>query len=323
MSHTPKDFVSMSSEGVLRKFGFLPEFNGDIALKLMTKDYVVRNYSELTDSLGAKIDFDFIFSKDLPRELAEFYAEQLVGCLIDHNRLASYLQQRAIFFLANILMLYGAKPIKVMKKLDADEIKTLATTFKRYGLKTSEIKDRIEKCSKTPEEGVTCYIGKYGRVYAKIPVWNITCINCLKDHTYYGFYRKHFCCERCAIVFRYKLEARREVLAEIRAKQNEGKTTLSSKKTATKAESARFETDTKTALRQEIIKRFYKDRLMTEKDNTTIAKHIDRMYDEFYGSRDFPAKVSPDKVIIMYRQECTRREQKNKKCPAHSGARIG
>ena len=310
MSHTPKDFISASSEKVLHEFGFLPEFNGDIALKLMTKDYVVKNYSELTDNLGAKIDFNFIFNKDLPRELAEFYAEQLVGCSIDHNRLASYLQQRAIFFLANVLMLYGAKPMKVMKKLDADEIKTHATTFKRYGLKYSEIKERIEKCSKTPSEGVVNYIGRYGRVYQSLPIQHITCLNCLANHVYYGFWRRHYCCDRCAIVFRYKIEARREVKKEIEAKENKGKTASNDKTTITRADRKRFEYDTKKALREEIVKRFYKNRLVTEEENTKIAKHIDRLYDNFYRSKNSPAYISPDKVIIMYRQECVHREQK-------------
>lgn len=313
MSRTPKDFVSTSSEEVLHEFGFLPEFDGAKALKLMTKDYVVKNYSELTDNLGAKIDFNYIFSEDLPRELAEFYAEQLVGYSIDHNRLASYLQQRAIFFLANILMLYGAKPMKVMKKLDADEIKTHATTFKRYGLKYSEIKERIEKCSKTPSEGVVTYIGRYGRVYQSLPIQHIICLNCLANHVYYGLRRKHYCCDRCAMVFRYKIEARREVREEIKAKEIKERIASNDKMAITRADRKRFESNTKKALYEEIAKRFYKNRIITEEEKIKIAKHIDRIYDNFYTSKESPAYTSPDKVIIMYRQqECRRNERKQK-----------
>ena len=319
MSHTPKEFVSVATEEVLHDFGFLPEFDADKALQLMTKDYIVKNYAELTDHLGAKIDFNFIFSKDLPREIREFYAEQLVGCGVDHTRLLSHLHHRAIFFLAKMLMLYGAKPNNVMKKLDAEEIKIYAATFKRYGIATSDIRDRIVKCSKTPDEGVARYVGKYGPVFRNLPVYNITCLNCGSNHVYFGYYRKHFCCERCAMVFRYKLEARREIMEEMKAGQNGKNMALDNNKNVTKEDIVTFESDTKDAIRSEIKKWFYKDRSAAGEEEK-ITKHANRIYDNFYGSGESPAKISPDKVIIMYRDQVRRKSQAaaNKKSSGQS-----
>lgn len=212
MAHSPNDFVSMSSAEVLREFGICP-FDKEIALKMMSRDYIVNNYSELIN-LGAKIDFNVIFD-GVSRELGEYYADKLTDCeVIDYDRLVGRLHYRAIFFLANNLLLYGATPKSILKRLDSDEIKIHFGTLKRYGLKSSEIKARIEQCSKSEKEGVECYCCAYGRVYRNLPVRNITCLNCLNNHVYYGYPCKHFCCDRCRQTFMYKCDARREVMEE-------------------------------------------------------------------------------------------------------------
>ena len=223
MAHTPNDFFSMSSVEVLRSFGFVPRFNKDIALKLMSKDYIVNNYSELA-KLGADIDLSYIFS-GVSKEVGEYYAEKLAASdsMIDCGRLLVRLNYRAVFFLTNTLLLYGVDPTRILKKLDPNEIKTHRDTFIRYGLKDTEIDERINYCLKAQKGEAISYNGRNGHEYMSVPIKNIKCLNCKNNHVYHGFQTKHFCCDRCRQLYILKREARREIAKEMEMKKNASK----------------------------------------------------------------------------------------------------
>lgn len=210
MAYTPKNFFSMSSLEVLRSFGLFPDFNKDIALGLMSKDYIINHYSELA-GIGANIDINYIFS-DISKELSEYYAEKLVeSSAINCNCLLTRLNYRAIFFLTNILLLYGADPVRILKKLDPNDIETHRDTFIRYGIEEKEIDERIKFCLKTKEGKVVTYNGKNGHTHMSVPVKNIKCLNCKNNHVYYGFHNKNFCCNRCRETYIIKREVRKEM----------------------------------------------------------------------------------------------------------------
>ena len=219
MAHSPKRFVSMSSVEVLQEFGFYPYFKKEVALSLMTKDYIVENYAELV-GLGAKIDFNYIFN-GISKEVSEYYAEKLASCeSIEYDRLLSRLQSRAIFFLTNSMLLYGADPRRILKRLSPEEIEVHFGTFERYGLDKAEIQDRIDFCAKAiAGETATNYDGRIaGRVYKSLPVKHIKCLNCKNNYVYYGDANKNFCCDRCRQLHIYKREARQEIMQELEAK---------------------------------------------------------------------------------------------------------